>query len=106
MRIKIKPMSFNKAYKGRVYKSKEYAQYTHDLPYLLPKLVVPEGFLKLTVTFGLSKTNSDLDNCLKPFIDLLQDCYGFNDRMIVEIHAKKELVVKNMEFIDFELSPV
>jgi Holliday junction resolvase RusA-like endonuclease len=79
MRIDIKPMSYNRAYRGRVYPSAEYLQYMHDVSYLLPPLKLPEGKLKLDITFGFSNKASDIDNGVKAFLDLLQKKYGFND---------------------------
>jgi hypothetical protein len=40
---------------------------------------------------------------LKPFIDCLQLKYGFNDKWIYKISAKKKDVVKGKEYIHFEL---
>jgi Holliday junction resolvase RusA-like endonuclease len=102
-KINIKPMSFNRAYRGRVFKSQEYKQYTRDIPFLLPKITVPEGELRLDITFGFSNKASDIDNCIKAFLDLLQDCYGFNDKMVYELNVKKEIVVKGKEYIDFNI---
>ncbi len=104
MRINIKPMSYNRAYKGRVYPSAEYKQYIHDVSYLLPRLTVPEGKLRLDITFGFSNKASDIDNGIKAFLDLLQKKYEFNDKMVYEMHVYKDITAKGKEYIDFELS--
>lgn len=103
MRIQIKPMSYNRAYKGRVYPSAEYKQYTHDVGYLLPRLEVPKGELRLNIIFGFSNKASDIDNGVKAFLDLLQKKYDFNDKMVYELNVKKQIVAKGKEFIDFKI---
>ncbi|HIF9256506.1 TPA: hypothetical protein ACX6Q6_003530 [Photobacterium damselae] len=49
---------------------------------------------------------SDVDNCLKPFIDVLQKKYGFNDNRIFEIRIKKFLVPKGYEEILFSIDGI
>ena len=44
---------------------------------------------------------SDIDNPLKPFLDILQKKYGINDRDINELLVKKTVVKKGDEFIFF-----
>ena len=105
--IKIKALTVNKAhrtYNGRILKSREYHAYEQELFYLLPKLEVPDCKLILNVRFGLSSKLSDLDNLAKPFIDILQKKYNFNDRMIYKLTLVKEDVKKGDEYIDFEIS--
>jgi Holliday junction resolvase RusA-like endonuclease len=104
--IKLKPLSINDAYRGRRFKSMDYKQYAKDLPFLLPKLEVPEGKLQLHLEFGFSNQASDTDNCIKPFLDLLQECYGFNDKRVFRIIAEKEIVPKGNEYIKFILVPL
>lgn len=106
MRVKVKPMSVNAAWRGgRRFKTKEYVAYEDMLMYLLPKLTIPpEGKLKLVVVFGFSNRASDVDNGLKPFIDILQKKYHFNDKRIYAIICRKEDVKKGKEYIEFDLS--
>lgn len=96
-------MSYNRAYRGRVYPSAEYKQYMHDVGYLLPRLEVPKGKLKLSLTFGFSNKASDIDNGVKAFLDLLQKKYTFNDKEVYEMTVKKEITGKGEEFIDFKI---
>lgn len=103
-RIEIKPLSINEAYRGKVYKSPEYKQYTKDIPLLLPKFTVPDGNLELTLEFGFSSMASDVDNCIKPFLDMLQECYGFNDKRVYKVTAEKKIVKKGEEYIKFDLA--
>lgn len=100
-RISIKPLSANRAWYGRRFPSNDYHQYKKDLAFILPKMIVPEGNLKLTVTFAYSNTRSDIDNGLKAFVDVLQENYGFNDNRIYELEVYKRIVKKGKEYIDF-----
>jgi len=68
-------------------------------------MAIPEWKLKLEISVWLSSVQQDLDNVLKPFLDILQKKYSFDDDRIYEIHAKKHIVKKWEEYIDFSLSP-
>ena len=106
IRINIKPMSVNGAWRGRRFKTKNYLDYEKAVFLLLPKSIdIPEGKLKLIIKFGLSSKNADLDNPIKLFQDILQKRFGFNDRLIYSIDAEKFDVKKGTEFIDFKLIP-
>ena len=106
VKINIKPMSMNRAYKGRVYKSGEYLMYEKELGLILPRLEVPEGPLALHIKFGFSRKASDIDNPVKPFLDVLQKKYGFNDKMVYELKVEKRIVPVGKEFIEWRLSPI
>lgn len=103
MRVNIVPVSVNACWKGKRFKTKHYQDYERDLFYLLPKLQVPEGELKVTVTFGVSSSLSDIDNPIKPFLDILQKKYNFNDKNIFELHVRKTKTLKGMEYIKFKI---
>ena len=103
MKIDIKPLSVNEVWQGKRFKTPKYKRYETLLLLLLKPLEVPQGRLKLILTFGLSSKNSDWDNPVKPFQDVLQKKYGFNDRQIYEAHVKKVDVKKGEEFIEFYL---
>jgi len=104
--LKIKPLSVNKVWQGRRFKTEDYETYEEELFYILKPLKIPDGKLKLTIVFGFSNKASDVDNCLKPFIDILQKKYNFNDKYIYKIDVEKKDVKKGMEYISFELSPL
>tara|TARA_R110002096_G_C14451762_1_gene711625 strand:- start:536 stop:856 length:321 start_codon:yes stop_codon:yes gene_type:complete len=101
MRVQIKALSVNEAWKGRRFKTDKYKKYEKDMLLILPKMVIPPGKLELVVTFGLSSKLADTDNFLKQFIDCLQKRYNFNDRDIFRIIAEKVIVKKGAEYIDF-----
>lgn len=105
-RIMIKPLSLNHAYRGRRFETPELKQYKRDIALQLPKIVVPEGLISVSYTFGVSNKGSDADNLIKAFQDCLAECYGFNDNQIYEWYVKKVIVKKGEEFVDFTLSTV
>ncbi len=103
MKISIKPLSVNGAWKGRRFKSDEYKQYERDILMILPRFEVPVGRLSLYLEFGFSSRGADFDNPIKPFTDCLQKKYGFNDNKVFEAHIKKVIVKKGEEYIKFEI---
>lgn len=103
-RIDIKPMSVNKAWQGKRFKTKEYKRYERDCLTLLPnKLNIPDGNLKVSLLFGFSSKLADADNPVKCFVDILQKKYGFNDSRIYEYSIIKVDVKKGHEFIEFKI---
>ncbi|MDE2015990.1 MAG: RusA family crossover junction endodeoxyribonuclease [Patescibacteria group bacterium] len=103
--LSIKPLSVNDAYRGRRFKTSDYNNYEKEVFLLLPPAAkIPKGKLKLKCEFGFSSRRSDIDNALKPFIDILQKKYGFDDRIIYRLEIEKTLVAIGKEFIKFELS--
>lgn len=103
IRIKIKPASVNDIFKGRRFRNNYYDQYEKTLLFLLPKITLPPAPYKVSLVWGFSSKASDLDNPCKPFLDVISKKYGFNDKLITELHIKKELVSKGQEFIQFEI---
>ena len=65
---------------------------------LLPAIEI-ESVHTLHIEFGVSSKLMDIDNGIKPLLDILQKKYGFNDRDIYELHIKKTIVSKGNEFI-------
>jgi len=103
-RVDIKAISVNNAYRGRKFKTAENKAYFLNLFHLLPKNVdIPnKKNIKLRIVFGYSNVLTDIDNGLKPFIDVLQSKYEFNDRYIFELSVKKEITPRTKEFVTFE----
>ena len=101
--IKIKPLSVNQAWQGKRFKTNEYKKYERDCLLLLPQIEVPGGNLKVEIVVGFSNSGSDIDNILKPFFDILQKKYKFNDSKIYELNVKKEIVKKGYEYISFQI---
>lgn len=104
MKVIIKPLSVNQCWQGRRYKTPKYKAYERELLSKLPNIQFPKDNVKLSIIFGYSNKLSDIDNGLKPFIDIIQKKYNFNDRQIYELKVIKEIVKKGDEFIDFTVN--
>lgn len=103
MRVNVKPLSVNEAWKGRRYKTDKYLAYETELFYKLKPITIPKGKLEINYTVGYSNKQSDIDNFLKSFTDILQKKYNFNDNLIYKLSVVKEIVKKGDEFIEFEI---
>ncbi len=103
IRIDVKPLSVNEAWMGRRFKSVVYSLYERDVLFKLKPLKLPDPPYKLSFVFGVSSSLADIDNPVKPILDILQKKYGFNDRDVYELHVKKQIVKKGFEFIDFKI---
>lgn len=101
--ISIKPLSVNECWQGKRFKTPKYKGYEKELLLKLPKIDVPDVKLKLVIVFGFSNKLSDVDNGLKPLIDILQKKYRFNDRNVYQLNVSKEIVKKGREFIGFNI---
>lgn len=103
--IKIKPLSINKAFKGRRFKTDAYKKYEIDVYKLLPRnLVIPDGDLAIALEFGFSSKASDFDNPVKMFVDILQKKYQFNDNRIMVCAIIKKQVKKGHEYTKFAIT--
>ena len=103
-KVNINPLSVNKAWKGRRFKTDDYHSYERELLFILPSLTVPKGFLSIFIVFGFSSKLKDIDNPLKLFIDVLQKKYKFNDRDIYKLTVEKRIVKKKEEYILFKIN--
>lgn len=102
-RIQIKPLSVNKAWKGRRFKTDDYKQYEHDVLWLLPKIKIPEPPFEIHFKFGFSSKSADYDNPVKITQDILSKKYGFNDKLIYKAVIEVEDVKKGDEYFEFEI---
>jgi hypothetical protein len=101
----LKPLSANDAFCGKKVKTAGYRKYEGHLIRTLPDIEIPEDLMELRAVVYYSNKQSDIDNCLKPFIDVLQKRYGFNDNKIYRIRITKVIVPKGQENIAFRLLP-
>jgi len=108
MRINIKPLSINEAWKGKLKPTGAQTKYKRDVGMLLrpDKNIPTEGNLTVEIVFGFSSKAADIDNPLKLFLDCLQDYYGFDDKQIYELIVKKEVVKRGQEYIDYFIKSV
>lgn len=105
--LTIKPLSVNKVWQGRRFKTTTYTDYEKDVLALLPsRKKIPEGNLQISIVWGFSNAASDFDNPTKPFLDILQKKYGFNDKVIHFATIGKVAVPKGKEFIWCNIEPL
>ena len=100
-KVFVKPLSINKCFQGRRYKTKDYKAYENDLMLKLQPIELPSKPYELIINFGFKNKLSDIDNALKPTLDILQKKYGFNDRDIYKLIVEK--VITKQPFIEFHL---
>ena len=103
-KINIKPISVNNCWQGRRFKTKEYLQYEKDLLLMLPKLKLCDAPYSIDIEFGFSSLLADIDNPLKPFLDVLQKKYNINDRDVYSLYVVKKVISKGNEYIKFNIS--
>lgn len=99
IRVNMKPMSVNRAWQGKRFKSDEYEAYEKEMLLRLPPGRLPEPPYRVFYEFGFSRRDSDYDNPVKPTQDILQKKYGFDDKEIYEAVIKKVLVKKGSEYV-------
>jgi len=103
-KLNVKPLSVNQCWQGRRFKTKAYKQYEKAMMLILPNVQYEfKDKIGITIEFGFSNSTSDIDNPLKPVLDILQKKYGFNDRLIYQLTVKKSLTKKKEEFIKINI---
>ena len=104
IKINVKPLSVNSAWKGKRFRTDAYKSYCTELTWLLPaKIDMPKPPFEIYFKFGLSSANADGDNPIKPTQDIVAKKYGFNDKLIKRWVIEVENVKKGDEFIEFSL---
>lgn len=99
--LNIKPLSVNKAWQGKRFKTPEYKKYEIQVLRMLPDIEIKE-FKRLKITYGFSNMMSDIDNPTKLVLDLLQKKYNVNDRDLIYLVLHKEKTKKGEEFIEID----
>lgn len=97
--INVKPLSVNESWQGKRFKTQKYKAYEKELLLRLPRNddIKKVDKMSIAIDFYFSSKASDIDNPVKPLIDILQKKYGFNDSCIYEMTLKKHLVKKGEE---------
>lgn len=103
IKVDIKLLSVNKAWRGRRFKTDAYERYSRDLMFLLPKVKMPPPPYEIRFVFGFSSKLSDWDNPIKPLQDIICKKYKFDDRDIYRAIVDKEIVPIGKEFFEFEI---
>jgi Holliday junction resolvase RusA-like endonuclease len=100
---KIKPLSVNQCWQGKRFKTQIYKNYESELLYTLPAQILPSPPYEIFIEIGFSNKASDLDNVMKPLLDILQKKYGFNDKEIYKMDLTKLLVPKGEEYFKIKM---
>lgn len=104
-RVDIKPMSVNVAWAGRRFKTGAYQAFEAEcFARLKPYNVPVGGKLQVYFRFGFSNPRQDWDGPIKPFQDILQKKYGFDDNRVYRAIIDKVIVPKGKEYIYFEIT--
>ena len=101
IKIPYDTLSVNDCWQGRRFKTKMYRIYETNLYNILPDFKIPEGKLKINLEFGFSNTLRDIDNPIKPLLDIFQKKYGFNDKRVFAISIEKKIVKRGEEYFKF-----
>lgn len=98
--IPIKPISTNRLFQGRRFKTKNYDAFIRAALYLAPKgIEITKGKVGLNIDFYIKNDKkSDLDNLLKGIIDVVVKAGWIeDDRYIYSINAWKYAVKSEKE---------
>ena len=106
--IPIKPISTNRLFQGRRFKTKEYDAFINAALYFAPKVPMIKGIVSLRCDFYVKNVErSDLDNFLKGTLDLIVKAnYIEDDRLIYKIIARKFKVDNKNERIELRIKPL
>jgi Holliday junction resolvase RusA-like endonuclease len=101
--IAIKPISVNQCWQGKRYKTPLYSNFEKEMLLKMPKTSLAAPPFGVALVFGFSNSTSDIDNPIKPTLDIIQKKYNINDRDIYELAVKKQVVKKGNEFIQYTI---
>ena len=89
--LDIKPLSVNKAWRGRKYKTNDYLDYETDVYFLLPNNQNVHGVVEIWYTFYLQNHKAtDISNLIKLLEDVLvKKGIIDDDRFVYSFHVKK-----------------
>ena len=107
--VECKPLSINKAFQGRRFKSKEYIKYEKELMYLLPKQKERiDGKFAIHIDFYVKNVNGcDVDNFVKCFLDILKKAeYIKDDRYMYWLSARKHKAKAGEDRIKFKIEEI
>ena len=102
--VKIKPLSINKAWQGRRFKTQDYKKYEEEFLWLLPKKEMIKGDVEIDLKFYLKKPKRcDVDNFVKPILDFLtKKMYIEDDCFVYKLRAEKIPAAENRIRIKIE----
>lgn len=107
IKINVKPLSVNQAYRGRRFKTPKYHEFSRLVLKALPaKIILPPPPYEIRLKFGFSSSLSDWDNPIKTCQDLLAFKYKFNDKLIRRGVVDVDIVDKGCEYFEFIILPL
>ena len=107
--IPYKPMSVNLAWQGRRYRTPLYTKFAIDVGLLIrrirPPKPAPDASLFAHYVWGFSNSQSDVDNPVKPFQDVLFDTWKMKakDHQVQFMIIEKATAKKGQEYIGFHV---
>src|SRR3990167_2241316 len=106
--IKIHPLSVNKCWQGKRFKTKEYEKYELDLSRLLKKQEIIFGPVRVRLRFHLKELyRGDLDNLIKPLMDILvKKGYLEDDRKVLKYELEKVKAKTVDEYIEIVIEKI
>ena len=103
-KINLKPLSVNEAWKGRRFKTEKYQEFIDNACLLMPaQKIIEFEKLHVSIVFGFSNKNSDVDNPIKTLLDTIKEKYEIDDRYIYRLDVEKQIVKKGSEFIQCQI---
>lgn len=103
--LRLKPLSVNKAYKGRKFRTPEHKLFKDKAHILLKNLnlepLKPKQEFFVIYKFHIS-ANSDWDNCVKTVQDAICEALKTDDRYISGAYVRKIRVKRGDERIEFD----
>ena len=107
-RVPLKPISINRAYNGRMKATDALKAFKLNCRMLLPPSPGCDvsGRIRISFLFGFSNPAQDIDSPIKACQDALESKYGFNDRQVYELAARKVVVKKGDEFWGFQIEKI
>jgi len=103
IKLNITPLSVNKAWQGRRFKTKEYLAYEKACLLLLPKIELPKPPYHFNYEFGFSQSTADLANPEKLITDIICKKYNIDDRHIYKMVLERKSVKKGDEYLKIEI---
>lgn len=108
----LKPVSVNQAYYKNRARSRLYMDYIDGWQTYLCGHVIPEDIdkkdmrFKVTIHVGFGNRASDLDNIVKPTVDIMAQWFGFDDKQVIHLEAFKHVVPRGSDYIYVKLREV
>lgn len=107
MKILVKPLSVNRCWQGKRFKTPDYKKYEQAMFFLLPKIDLGRyNKLQIKLIFYFSTKLSDIDWPIKPTLDILQKKRNFNDNKIYRLIVTKYIVTKGNEWIWIQVDEI